>query len=117
VQFNRALPSARQFDTQDETLLKDGKSAVLVAVGLKDVELAAAVPVPVPVAKVLLDDDDDVDVDDVGSENVEGGTKEGEGSAVPCEHTITVKSWRMRNKGMGGYRFIVGFICKRVRSQ
>jgi hypothetical protein len=43
------------------------------------------------VGVLAADDDIDVDVETV--------------DVVPCDHTIDVKSWRMKNRGMG--RFIV----------
>jgi hypothetical protein len=77
---------------QVETPDKLGNCAELVGLA-KLVELVVPVPVPVLVVvgvlPVPLASDDDVDVD------VETLVDD-----VPCDHTIDVKSWRMKNKGM-----------------
>jgi len=97
VQPRFALACAKQLDTQVETPLKLGNCAELVELAfvaeVEELVVLVAVPVAVdwPVVVVL-----PVEVEE---ETVED---------APCDHTIEMNSWRMKNKGMGkSKKFIV----------
>jgi len=101
VQFRFALACAKQLDTQVETPLKLGNCAELVALAfvaeVEELVVLVAVPVAVPVAV-------DRPVVVVLPLEVEEETVE----YAPCDHTIEMNSWRMKNKGMGKFKkFIV----------
>lgn len=95
-QSSSALACAKQSDTQVETPLKLGNCAELVAlafvVEVEELVVLVAVPVAVDWLVVI------VLPLEVEEETVED---------APCDHTIEMNSWIMKNKGMGMFIVLV----------